>query len=163
MAPNGSLFGASPLPPIGDGSAGEDPELAAAIAASLGGDAARGGDGGGGGGGASAAAPVEPSGPTEAEVDAYWGMPTDEPSDGYPLKVRLLDGSTFLRKFTKSSTFMEVLSAIHHSGLNRLDPSKNYKLAAPFGGPKVSDTSATLGEAGIDRGNYTLSEAFEML
>ena len=152
LAPRGNL-----LPPLAAGDDDEQAALEAAIAASLeGGDAAR-----DGGAAATDAAPQPAGGPTDAEIDAMWGGPPgDEAADGYPLKVRLLDGSTFMRKFSRDHTFRDVLAAIHFAGpASRLDPTKEYKLAAPFGGPKVCDKAATLGDAGIDRGNYTLSEA----
>ena len=52
-----------------------------------------------------------------------------------------------------------MLVAVHYAGAGtRLDPTRSYKLSAPFGGPAVTDQSATLEAAKITRGAYNLSE-----
>ena len=143
-------------PSLGDdpmGAGAEDPELAAAIAASLEG----GGGSSGGGASAMAAEPTAPSGPSEAEIDAMWGVAADEPADGLALKIRTLDGAQMMRKFSPAATLRDVLVAVHCAG-HRLDPSKGYKLAMQFG-PTVTDHATTLEAAGVTRGVYNLSEA----
>lgn len=136
----------------GEGGDDESAELAAAIAASLAqGDGAA-------AGGAAAVEPAAPAGPSEAEVDAMWGAPVDEPSDGgMALKIRLLDGSNFMRKFLPTHTLRDVLCAIHFSG-SRLDPQAAYRLCAPMARVNANNMEGTLSSQGVERGAYTLSE-----
>ena len=85
-----------------------------------------------------------------------WGAPPDEPADGMLLKIRLPDGAQLVRKFSPAHTLRDLLATVHASA-HRLDPTKQYKLTAPFG-ITVSDASMTLEAAGVQRGAYNLSE-----
>ena len=159
LKPEGGGGSSFPQPALGSGMAAggddESADLAAAIAASLSGS---GGEAAPMDAATSAEEPAAPAGPSEAEVDAMWGAPCDEPSEGgMPLKIRLLDGKNIMRKFLPTHTLRDVLCAIHFSGC-RLDPERAYKLSAPMARINAGDMQGTLQSQGVERGAYTLSE-----
>jgi hypothetical protein len=159
LKPEGGGGSGFPQPALGSGMAAggddESADLAAAIAASLSGS---GGEAAPMDAATSAEEPAAPAGPSEAEVDAMWGAPCDEPSEGgMPLKIRLLDGKNIMRKFLPTHTLRDVLCAIHFSGC-RLDPERAYKLSAPMARINAGDMQGTLQSQGVERGAYTLSE-----
>ena len=143
----------SGAPGGGGGDSIEEAELAAAIAASL---AGGGDDMASGFGHTTPPVPQISDGPTASDIDEQWGPASAEPADGIPLKIRLADGSQFIRKFSPSQTFNEVLVAVHASG-HRLDPTKRYKLSMQFG-VSVTERATSLEAAGVQRGAYMLSE-----
>ena len=124
------------------GGAAEDPELAAAIAASMlpDGPSAKGSSG------VETATPVQ----TESEDDEWDEAPPD--ATGAPgavvLRVRLPgNNAQFQRGFLPEATLHQVLCAVHHhSGLN-LSSRKTYQLTT-MGSPPVTNTLATLASMG---------------
>ena len=105
--------------------------------------------------GTDAPASLAPSaGPTDEEIDALWGSPTEESPDGMQMRVKLPNGQNLTRRFLPNQTLHEVLVAVHATG-HRLDPSKSYGLAA-FGAAPAFGADKTLDSLGITRGAYNL-------
>ena len=93
---------------------------------------------------------------SDENMDAMWGTLRDEPAQGILLKIRTLSGAQIIRRFTPSSTFRDILAAVHFAG-HRLDATKQYKLSAPFGA-SMTDQASTLEAVGMAQGAYNLSE-----
>ena len=145
-----SPLGSSAARAAGGGAADEDPELRAAIAASL--AAAGAGSGAGGATGAAGAAgaaaavaePEEEQPPSPPGfVEEPWDEPPEEPAadaaEVVTLAVRLADGQRVMRRFLPTHTLHDVLCAVQASGKTRLSRNKAYQLAA-MGVPHQAQT-----------------------
>ena len=143
-----------------DGAGGphdEDPELRAAIAASLaetsGADGLVGAAGAAGAAAAAAASEEEQPPSPPGFVEEPWDEPPEEPAadaaDVVTLAVRLADGQRVMRRFLPSHTLHDVLCAVHASGKMKLSRNKAYQLAA-MGVPQQAQTpTLTMRELGL--------------
>ena len=133
-----------PGPATSGGVGDVDPELAAAIAASLEPNSAA--------VPANAAAVSAPAPPPETEVEAEADWPEPLPDAmGEPgavvLAIRLASGSRFQRGYPSTATLHQVFCAVHHCSGQKLKARK-YQLTT-MGSPPFYEPTATLASLGL--------------